>query len=122
MAKDQTKRLSPAVIEADRNSYAALQAITGYQPANPSFSMEVLTTALAALNNAQRAETQAVAAAAAARDAAVRMEWEYHNLTLGMRDQVAAQYGRDSAELQSVGRKRSSEYRSPGRKATPTKT
>lgn len=117
MAKNETRRLTPEVIEADRNSLASLQAITNYQPANPSFSAAALTTALSTLNNAQRAETQAVAAAASARDAAVKSEWEFHNLVLGMRDQVIAQFGRDSNEVQAVGLKKVSEHKRPGRKA-----
>ena len=117
MAKDEARRVAPNVIEADRNSFAALQAITNYQPANPSFSMEALTAALSALNNAQRAETQALAAAASARDAAVKSEWEFHNIVLGMRDQVIAQFGRDSNEIQAVGLKKVSEHKRRGRKA-----
>ena len=122
MAKDQTKRIPPATIEGDRNSLAALQAITNYQPVNPNFSTEALTTALSALSNAQRAETQAAAAAASARDAAVKKEWEFHNLVLGMRDQVAAQFGRDSNEIQAVGLKKISEYKSRARTTAPAES
>ena len=119
MAKDQSKRLPPATIEGDRNSFSALQAITNYQPVNQSFSTEALTAALSALNNAQRAETQAAAAAASARDAAVQREWEFHNLVLGMRDQVIAQFGRDSNEIQAVGLKKISEYKTRTRSSPP---
>lgn len=119
MAKDQSKRVPPATLEADRNSVAALQAITNYQPANPAFSTEALAAALSALNNAQRAETQALAAAASARDVAAQKEREFHNLVLGMRVQVAAQFGRDSNEIQAVGLKKTSEYKPRTRTSAP---
>jgi hypothetical protein len=65
---------------------------------------------------AQEAETQAAAALAAARDDAVAAEWSYHNLVLGMKDQVLAQFGRDSNEAQAVGLKKKSEYKPRSRK------
>ena len=117
MAKDETKRLSAPVIEADRNSLAALHTISSYAPANPSYTLAALNAAQAALAAAQQAEAQTAAAAAAARDAAVAKEWEFHNLVLGMKDQVIAQFGRDSNEVQAVGLKKASEYRSRGRRS-----
>ncbi len=35
MAKNETKRLKPSVLGADRSAFAALRAIDGYAPANP---------------------------------------------------------------------------------------
>jgi hypothetical protein len=49
-------------------------------------------------------------------------EWAYHNKIVGMRDSVAAQFGRDSDEVQAVGRKRESERKTPGRRPSPTPT
>jgi hypothetical protein len=65
---------------------------------------------------AQSAETQAAARAAETRDLAAAAEWEYHNAIIGMKDQVTAQYGRDSNEVQTIGRKKASERKSPGKK------
>lgn len=45
-------------------------------------------------------------------------EWQFHNLILGMRDQVTAQFGRNSNEVQFVGRKKTSEYRRRSTKET----
>jgi hypothetical protein len=68
--------------------------------------------------NAKRStETQAQATAAAARDDATASEWEFHNAVIGMRDQVTAQYGRDSNQAQAVGRKKSSERKAPKKKS-----
>jgi hypothetical protein len=88
-----------------------LQAVAGYAPANPAYTMAAVTAAHAALVAAQQAEVQTAAAAAAARDEAVAKEWEFHNLVLGAKDQVVAQFGRDSNEVQSIGLKKASEYR-----------
>ena len=63
--------------------------------------------------SAQTAESQAEAALATARDAAVAREWAYHNKIVGMRD---------SDEVQAVGRKRESERKTPGRRPSPSPT
>jgi hypothetical protein len=117
MAKDETKRISPSVLEADKAAYAALQAVAGYAPANPTYAKTAIASANTDFLAAQTAETQAAAAAANARDAAVAKEWQFHNLILGAKDQVIAQFGRDSAEAQSLGLKKPSEYKSRARKA-----
>ena len=116
MAKDETKRLSPSQLEADKSAFAALQAITNYAPANPAYTAAAVAAAHDDLLAAQAAEAQAMAAAAAARDDAVSKEWKFHNLLLGVKDQVTAQFGRNSNEVQSLGRKKSSEYKPRARK------
>lgn len=57
----------------------------------------------------QADETKKLAAANAARDTSTGSEWSFHNLVLGGKDQVIAQYGRDSDEAQAVGLKKKSE-------------
>ena len=52
---------------------------------------------------------------AAARDNATAREWEFHNLMPGAKDQVTAQFGRDSNEVQALGLKKSSERKAPKR-------
>jgi hypothetical protein len=124
MAKDQTRRLSPAQIQINKNDFAALKAITDYAPANSTYKVEAIQGVETDLNSKQQHEAQIAATQAAARDDAVAKEWEHHNLMLGARDQVVAQFGRDSNEAQAVGLKKKSEYKSPGRKSTkstPTK-
>ena len=114
---DETRRLNPSQIQADRDAFAALQAVAGYAPANPSYTMAAITAAQANLAAAQSTETQANAAAAAARDDAVAREWEFHNMMLGAKDQIVAQFGKDSNEVQAVGLKKKSEYSRPKRRA-----
>lgn len=117
MAKNQSKRLKPSILQADENGYAALKAITTYAPVNPAFSLEAVTDACAKAANLRRAEADAQAAVAATRNAAVAKEWEFHNLMLGVKTQVIAQFGIDSDELALLGRKKKSEYKPPGRKS-----
>jgi len=119
MAKDETKRLRPAQIQQNKDDFAALKNISDYAPANPAYTTPKIQTSETGLNNKSQLESQANAAAAAARDDSVANEWEHHNLMLGARDQVVAQYGRDSNEAQAVGLKKKSEYKRPGRKKTP---
>lgn len=120
MAKDQNKRITPLVLEADRTNFAALQTVAGYAPANQAFTLAKVTEAEAAVRAAQAAEAQAEAALASARDAAVASEWEFHNLMIGAKDQVTAQFGRDSNEVQAVGRKKASERKAPVRRTKPS--
>ena len=46
-------------------------------------------------------------------------EQALHAMALGVRDQVVAQFGPDSNEVQSIGRKKKSERRSSARKPKP---
>jgi hypothetical protein len=119
MAKDESKRLTPSVLEADKTAFAALQAITNYAPANPAYTSAAVAAAHAELLAAQAAEAQMSAAAAAARDDTVAKEWNFHNLMLGVKDQATAQFGRNSNQVQSLGRKKPSEYKPRARKTKP---
>jgi hypothetical protein len=111
MAKNQTRRLRPVDLAKDEASFNALQMITGYAPNNPAYSLQAITQAFADLRAKQALEDQAVAALATARDQAVDQEWLVHNLMLGSKDQIRGQFGKDSPQVQEIGLKRSSEYR-----------
>ena len=117
MAKNQRKRLPPAKIQADEGGFAALQAIKDYTPINPAYSLDAIRATHAELQDLRSAEAQAAAAAAAARGNAIAKEWEFHNLMLGVKEQVIAQFGKDSEEVQALGLKRKSEYKPPTRKS-----
>ena len=116
MAKNETRRLKPADLAGDEEIYAAVKDMPTYAPANPAYSIAALDAANAEVVSARQTEAQAAAAAAAARDNAVAAEWKRHNLILGVKDQVLAQYGPDSNEVQAVKLKKKSEYKSPSRK------
>jgi hypothetical protein len=121
MANNPTRRIPPGTLQADLESFAALQAITDYAPANSAFTVAAITTARQNMEARQTAETQAAAAYEAARDAATDGEWEFHNAVTGAKTQVEAQYGPNSDQLQSVGRKKRTEYAKPTRRQS-TKT
>jgi len=116
MPKDMSKRITPPVLEADRSSFAALQGIAGYAPSNPAYAVAAIKTLEAEMTGAREAETRAAAALATARDTAAAKEWEFHNRILGAKDQVVAQFGRDSNEVQAVGLKKASERKAPTRR------
>jgi hypothetical protein len=117
MARNQSKRLSPVKIEADKNGFAALRAITNYTPINPAYSLKSVTAAYAELESVRQAQARAAKAAAAAREQQVAKEWEFHNLMLGVKEQIIAQFGKDSDEVQALGLKRKSDYKPPKRRS-----
>lgn len=122
MARNENRPLNPSQLGANEDAFAALQTITGYTPNNPAYTLAAVTTAHDNLTAKQRAAVQAEAAAATARDEAVAEAWRFHNIILAVKDQVRGQFGKDSTEVQALGLKRKSEYKTPKRKpATGTK-
>lgn len=119
MAIDKTRRLNPTILARDLDAFAALQAIVGYTPANPAFTVANGLNAKTLELNTQASEAQAIAAQLAARDIAVAAEWAFHDFMLGAKDQVKAQFGSSSNELQGLGLKKKSEYDKPTKKPTP---
>ena len=117
MAKDQTKRIAPAQMQADMDAYLALQGIANYTPANTAYAKTALAAKLTAMKTAQDAEVNAQNALDAARDTANAAEWDFHNALLGAKDQALAQYGKDSDQIQALGLKKKSERKAPVRKA-----
>ncbi len=119
MANNRTKRLRPAVLQEDLNTFAALKVIPDYQPANEAYTVANGTTKKAAMEAKQTEYVQILAQADAVRDDMVTLEWDFHDFNLGSRDQIKAQYGKDSNEVQSVGLKKKSEYLSGRRTPKP---
>ena len=118
MAKNETRRLTPPYLSADREAFDALQGIANYAPANQAYKTETVRAVRERMDELQRAATQAEAAAGAKRDAATAGEWEFHNAMLGVKVQVNAQFGDNSDEVAALGLKKKSDYRSPKRRAS----
>src|ERR1044072_61359 len=116
MSKKETRRISPSTLRDDRAGFAALQVTAGYAPAKADYTLDAVTALRDRMDALRVAETQAYAAAATARDEATEAEWKFHNAMLGVKAQVTAQYGPDSNEVQSLGLKKKSEYKSPTRR------
>jgi hypothetical protein len=47
----------------------------------------------------------------------VAPEWEFHNIIPGVKEQVIAQFGKNSNQVQALGFKKKSEYKAPRRKS-----
>lgn len=118
MAKNRNKRLRPQILQEDLDAYAALKAIPNYNPSNPAYSLENVEASKTAKETKQTSEVQKQAAADAARDAAVESEWDFHDIMLGVKVQLKAQFGEDSDEYASTGMKKKSDYKSGGRRAS----
>lgn len=113
MAKNENKRRTPSEIQEDKDAQAALNVMTDYNPSNKKYAADKVAAARKAMDDAQVEETQAEKAAMKARDKANAAEWAFHNMMIGVTKQVVAQYGDDSDELQSLGKKKKSEYKKP---------
>jgi hypothetical protein len=119
MAKNQTRRVTSGVLSADRKAFAALQAIANYTPANQTYKVDNIEAIRDRMEDLQREATQAMVAADAKRDAATAGEWAFHNAMLGAKTQVTAQFGPDSNEVQALGLKKKSEYKTRVRRKEP---
>ncbi len=117
MAEKNTRALAPAILAEDVNAFSSLKGIGSYDPANADFSLGNLQTAYDRMINLQITFAQKEADYKAARDEKVLAEWDFHEKMLGAKDQVVAQYGSSSNEVQALGLKKKSEYKKPsGRK------
>jgi hypothetical protein len=113
MAKNETVRIRPSILQEDRDAFAALKTMTGYTSAKPEYEIDSVQAAQDTLVAKRDVEAQKQGELDAARDDAAAAEWAFHNAILGAKDQVVAKFGDDSNELQSLGLKKKSEYKSP---------
>ena len=120
MPNRRNKRLPKTTLQDDLYAYAALQAITNYNPSNEQFKLANITAGHQAMQENQTLEVQKQAEMDAVRDGTVDKEWDFHDMILGAKDQVKAQFGPDSNEYQSLGLKKKSEYRTGRRRAPAT--
>lgn len=116
MADSKTKRLKPSILVANIESGDAIGGLGDYKPANNAYAKTLLDAARADMLAKQKQETQDYGAWQSGRDAATAAEWAYNDMIRGARIQVKAQYGESSDELQKVGLKKKSEYKSKTRK------
>ena len=116
---NNTRTLNPADLQDDLNTIAALEAMTGYSPANAALSVANLKAKAASRKTAEDTHTQAINAEKSARDDKVAKQWSLHDDIVQARQNVLAQFGPDSNEAQSVGLKKKSERAKPKPKAKP---
>ncbi len=124
MAKRTTTRVTQRVLQQDKQIASAVIALKDYNPANKEFTAQRLREALKELADVTAKEQAALEALAKAREEAVRVEGAFHELVLGTKRQVLAQYGDDSDEITRLGMKKKSErkYGRPKKGSTGEKT
>jgi hypothetical protein len=121
MAERNTRRLAPSILQEDLESFSALEAITNYQPANPQYERAQGLTLKNMMETSQAKEVQDAATAKASRDKATDAEWQFHDYIRNTRIQIKAQFGESSDEVQALGLKKKSEYKSPKAQLKPQK-
>jgi hypothetical protein len=116
MAKNQSKRVRNEDLNKDGNSLVALKEIKDYKPANPNYTVDRVDGLHENMRTKKALEVKATQAQKSAHDDAVAAEWEFHNAIIAVKDQVIAQFGDDSNEIQSLGLKKTSQRKRPQRK------
>jgi hypothetical protein len=111
MSRRTTIRVTHKVLMQDQEVAQAVLNLKDYSPSNKEFTSDKLREALERVKAAEQAELAASEAAAKARDEAIRIENAFHDLVLGVKRQVIAQYGDDSDEISALGLKKKSERR-----------
>lgn len=112
---DTSRRLPSRSLSQDIDSLHGLRAVPAYATVRPEATPEALQLAYDQMQAMQRAETEKLAIAKAATDAARLAEWEFHNAVLAMKECVRGQFGSDSDAAQAVGFKKKSERKRPRR-------
>ena len=87
-APDTNRRLTPAVINQDVDSYNGSKTISCYSTKRFNATPEALQQAYQAMLVQQQIETEKLAMYRAASDAARLAEWEFHNAVLAMKEVV----------------------------------
>lgn len=118
MSLNPKRRMAAQIVDADEDAVIAAQSFPDYKPINPAYQKDVLAQKHAQLEAARIAELHAQNAFNAARDATAAAEWELHNLVLGLKTQVIAQYGSDSDQVRALGLKKKSDRRRPTSRST----
>lgn len=116
MAKN--KRLSPNQLAELKASFAGLKGVEGYAPVNADFAAAAIEPIETAIETLTAQEAQLLAHLAELRDQIADNGAEFQQKMKGAAQQVIAQFGDDSAEIQALGRKRTSDRAARRPKAT----
>lgn len=120
MSSPASSRQSPQQIEADIDTYMALKGIGNYTPHNPRYATTAASDALAQLRAADEAAIHAQNTLAAARDALLAAQQNFHEIILGVKNEVRVLFGPDSDQLAALGLKKKSERSKPKRVSKST--
>lgn len=114
----KSARLSPNKLAEVKASFAGLKTIDGYKPVNNEFAVAQIEPIETAIDDLTAQETQLLIQLSDVRDQIAAKGTEFVQKMKGAGQQVIAQFGDDSAEIQALGRKRASE-RSTRRPKSP---
>ncbi len=112
----KSKRIPSNKLDDDKVALDALKTLKDFAPNSGALSLENIVAAYEAMSQNQTAEIQAKIAFDTQRDVTLKSEHAFHDLMIRAYDAVRGQYGRDSAQVQAMGRKRVSEYKRPTQK------
>ncbi len=122
MATLPSRRLRPDELEQDSSILDAVSEFTDYSSLNPNYRLETVGALREEMRRMRQEEARVERLLDIARDNARAAEWAYHSAILGVKQQVIAQYGSDSNEMQAIGLIRKSERRRPTRRKLPSLT
>lgn len=111
------KRLSPNQLAEEKGYFSNLKNISAYRSLKPEYEVSAIQAVVDELDAAMTEEPQLMARLAAVRDIIAEKGYQLAEKNDGAVIQVAAQFGEDSPEYQSLGRKRKSERRTRRRSA-----
>ena len=116
MARNLNRKLTPVVRAEDEDTLERLKKVDGYAPANPQFAQVAFTQAITDMRTAQAEEEQAATILEQKRAITREKELAVHDIAIGVKDSIEVQYGKNSVELQMIGRKAEAEFKRPTRK------
>lgn len=119
MAKDETVKLPPKILEEDERTLMALLALPGYAPANPEINIEGLSSIQTDVEMATKHDIRNTHTQEMSRRDLIRIEWARHNRILAARNYVRGHFGDDSKEMEWIGMVPKSARRLPGRRNPP---
>jgi hypothetical protein len=105
----RNKRLSPNQLTREKGYFTNLKNIAGYHPQNPEYAVAAIQPVEDIIESSLDEETRLLARLAEVRDIIAENSTIFVQKNDGAALQVAAQFGEDSPEYQSMGRKRKSE-------------
>lgn len=107
MAKN--KRLSAKQLAEQKRDFAGLKSIPNYSPVKAEFEVAAIETVETDLDKLLEKEAQILVQLGDVRDQIAAKGTEFVQKMNGAAQQVTAQFGDDSPELQAIGRIRKSE-------------
>ncbi|MEO7310115.1 MAG: hypothetical protein ABIX01_06945 [Chitinophagaceae bacterium] len=116
MITKKLRRLTSKTLVNDRATFDALKDVAAYAPANNLYELKNISERYDRMTASQTKETQVAAAHKTATDDSIAAEHDFHGFVLSAKDQVIAQFGADSNEVQALGLKKKSDRKRPAAK------